>query len=100
MMHVFRIANPIEAIEFNNLIDSQIAEGKIAPDTLQRFFSAYDYGAASSISWLIVKLKLAQSSLINKSITIEADPPFILQNEDDLKHWISQYLPDILDDMA
>lgn len=64
---------------------------------LSEFIGMFDYGAASTINWLISKLKVIKS-IIDKgnSVTIEEEPVIILKNQDDLKNWIKSRFDEIL----
>jgi hypothetical protein len=69
-------------ILLNRLIDK---------DYLKTFIYWFDYESASTINFLIRKLKLIKS-IINSgnSVTIEENPILILKSHDDLKKWIKE----------
>lgn len=63
---------------------------KINSSVLVEFNGMYEYGAASTINWLISKLKLIRFVLDKQEeVTIEEDPIIILKTHDDLKNWIA-----------
>jgi hypothetical protein len=75
----------INLVEENDILLNKI----INKDYLKAFNYWFDYGAASTVGFLIRKLKLIKSILDNgSSITIEEDPILILNTQEDLKNWI------------
>lgn len=65
------------------------SQKKIDKNALTEFFGMFDYGAASTINWLVSKLKILKSIIdTGNSVTIEEDPVLILNTQEDLKNWI------------
>ncbi|HEX8577040.1 MAG TPA: hypothetical protein VF677_12170 [Flavobacterium sp.] len=79
-----------ENILWNNNFDSSlVSQKKIDKEILNKFIGMFDYGAASTLNWLIAKLKIIKSIINEKSsVTIEEDPVLILSTQEDLKNWI------------
>lgn len=58
-------------------------------DYLKSFVNAYNYDAASTINWLVSKLKLIKSIIEDgHPVTIQENPKKVLSTLDDLKVWI------------
>lgn len=62
---------------------------KINQDDINAFDEWFDYGAASTIGFLIRRLKLLKQILDeNNKVIIEENPILVLSTHDDLKEWI------------
>lgn len=89
----------MDTIQLNKMIDAQINNGVVTSDALQRFLKAYEYDAATSVTWLINRLKLIRITLTKRPVTIDSTPVIIINNENEFKDWGCKYFPEILDDI-
>lgn len=81
----------IETAKLNNIIqENEIISSKaINKERLKVFIDWFNYGAASTIGFLVRKLKLIKSIIdTGSSVTIEEEPVLILKTQEDLKNWI------------
>jgi hypothetical protein len=75
----------INLAEENQILQSK----KINQDDINAFDEWFDYGAASTIGFLIRRLKLIKQMLDeNNQVTIEDNPILVLSTHEDLKNWI------------
>ena len=75
----------INLAEENDILLNKI----IDKDYLKAFNYWFDYGAASTVGFLIRKLSIIKSILeTGNSVTIEEQPVLILNTQADLKNWI------------
>lgn len=75
----------INFAEENQILQSK----KINQDDLNAFNEWFDYGAASTVGFLIRRLKLIKQILDeNNEVIIEENPKLVLSTHDDLKEWI------------
>jgi hypothetical protein len=83
--------------EENNLGTTKIVNS----DYLKSFVNAYNYDAASTINWLVSKLKLIKSIIENgHPVTIQESSIKVLNTLDDLKVWIKNtFDQDIVNDV-
>lgn len=73
----------------NNFNISLFSNRKIDKENLDEFIGMFDYGAASTINWLVSKLKILKAIIDGgNEVTIEEDTVLILKTNDDLKNWI------------
>lgn len=89
----------IEEAKLANLKEEKeiILTRKIDKDSVRAFNYWFDYGAASTIGFLIRRLKLIKSIIEDgNSVTIEEEPVIILKNQGDFKNWIKSRFDEIL----
>lgn len=77
------------------------SQKKIDKNILNEFIGMFDYGAASTINWLVSKLKILKSIIdTGSSVTIEEEPVLILNTQEDLKNWIkNRFDENLIDDV-
>lgn len=64
---------------------------KINKQRLNVFIDWFEEGAASTINFLVARLKLIKSIIDSgNSVTIEENPILILRSNEDLKKWIKK----------
>lgn len=83
----------IEEAKLNNIIqENEIINTKIInKERLNIFIDWFEEGSASTVGFLIRKLKLIKSIIDSgSSVTIEEEPVLILNTQDDLKNWIKK----------
>ncbi|MFN3772628.1 hypothetical protein [Cloacibacterium normanense] len=81
----------IEDAKLNNIIQENeiISSKNIDKKKLNVFIDWFEEGSASTVGFLIRKLKLIKSIIQNgNSVTIEQQPVLILNTQEDLKNWI------------
>ena len=89
----------MDATQLNKVIDSQIGEGEVTPDIYRRFLQAYNYESASTMSWLVGKLRIIKVTLAERPVKIESNTTIVLTNEDDFEKWLQTYFPDVQDEI-
>lgn len=83
----------IEEAKLNNIIqENEIINTKtINKERLNIFIDWFEEGSASTVGFLIRKLKLIKSIIDSgSSVTIEEEPFLILNTQEDLKNWIKK----------
>jgi len=83
----------IEEAKLNNIIqENEIINTKtINKERLNIFIDWFEEGSASTVGFLIRKLKLIKSIIDSgSSVTIEEEPVLILNTQEDLKNWIKK----------
>lgn len=83
----------VETAKLNNIIqENEIINSKtINKERLKVFIDWFNYGAASTIGFLIRKLKLIKSIIEDGNpVTIEEEPVLVLNTQEDLKNWIKE----------
>lgn len=83
----------IDDAKLNNIIQENeiISSKNINKEKLNVFIDWFEEGSASTVGFLIRKLKLIKSIIQNgNSVTIEQQPVLILNTQEDLKNWIKK----------
>ena len=80
----------------SDLFEEQISSGQIEFDLFERMREAEQYGAASSIEWLIsVVLSLNELIVSGRPVTIRASTEvFFLNSLDEFKNFCERNFPD------
>ncbi|WP_298118381.1 hypothetical protein [Flavobacterium sp.] len=64
--------------------------------SLSEFTDMFEYGNASTVNWLISKLKIIKSIIDNGHfVSIEGDDIITLKTHEDLKIWISKLFDEV-----
>lgn len=88
----------MSATEFNKSFDQAILEDHLlTTDMVTKLDEAYAYDAASSMNWIIAKLKLVQE-VINRSSIVSVETKtgvMFLNNESDFQAWVLSTYTDI-----
>ncbi|MFW5781225.1 MAG: hypothetical protein ACOCXD_01515 [Bacteroidota bacterium] len=87
--------------EFNQKLDDLLNNVKIIDDSIiNQFDEAYNYDAASSINWLISKLRIIKSRLESGgNLTIELKNKSINVNKETFYSFVNERYPDISKDI-
>lgn len=80
----------MDEIEYNKQFNKNLAEGIITKEMLNDFDSAYGYAAATSVSWLISKLKILKDVLKDNNAIkiIDNTNVTVLKIEMEFDNWI------------
>jgi hypothetical protein len=87
--------------EFNQKLDDLLNNIKIIDvSIINQFDEAYNYDAASSINWLISKLRIIKSRLENgDNLTVELKNKSINVNKETFYSFVNERYPDISKDI-
>ncbi len=81
----------------NKIIDERLrSSGIIDSQVLASFDEAYNYDAASTMNWLIAKLKILKD-VIGQGGIIQLESSRKILNKTELDAWIYERYPDIAD---
>jgi hypothetical protein len=89
--------------EYNKFINTELNSKNTIPfEIIKSFTEAYDYNAATSINWLISKIKIIKARIDNGDI-LEAEnnieKVIFLLNKETFPTWIKNKYPEVYEDL-
>lgn len=85
--------------EKNKIIDDRLrSSGFVDSKLLASFNEAYNYDAASTINWLIAKLKILKDVVMHGG-TVQVESSKRISDVAGLNAWLREHFPDVADDV-
>jgi uncharacterized UBP type Zn finger protein len=83
--------------EKNRIIDDRLkSSGLVDSQLLAAFDEAYNYDAASTMNWLLAKLKILKE-IVGHGKTVQVESSKRISNVEELNVWVCERYPDIAD---